>query len=62
MLGLPVKLSETPGSVRTHPPRLGEHTQRVLRDDLGMTDGEIAALSDRNVVRMVSQTDGRPDL
>jgi benzylsuccinate CoA-transferase BbsF subunit len=27
-------------------PRLGEHTERVLRDLLGMADGEIAALKD----------------
>jgi crotonobetainyl-CoA:carnitine CoA-transferase CaiB-like acyl-CoA transferase len=58
MLGLPVKLSETPGSVRTHPPRLGEHTERVLREDLGMNETEIRALSDRNVVRIASQTGG----
>lgn len=32
LLGIPVKLSETPGAVRTPPPRLGEHTQQVLRE------------------------------
>ena len=26
----PVKLSATPGTVRTSPPRLGEHTEEVL--------------------------------
>jgi crotonobetainyl-CoA:carnitine CoA-transferase CaiB-like acyl-CoA transferase len=29
-MGIPVKLSETPGSVRRHPPLLGEHTKDVL--------------------------------
>jgi crotonobetainyl-CoA:carnitine CoA-transferase CaiB-like acyl-CoA transferase len=58
MLGLPVKLSETPGSVRTHPPRLGEHTERVLREDLGMNETEIDALSHRKIVRIASQTGG----
>jgi formyl-CoA transferase/CoA:oxalate CoA-transferase len=53
MLGVPVKLSDTPGSVRTPPPRLGEHTARVLREDLKMNEAEIQALSDRNVVRTV---------
>jgi crotonobetainyl-CoA:carnitine CoA-transferase CaiB-like acyl-CoA transferase len=31
-LGVPVKLSDTPGSVRTAAPRLGEHTEAVLAD------------------------------
>lgn len=30
MGGLPLKFSETPGDVRTHPPRLGQHTEEVL--------------------------------
>src|SRR6185437_14204114 len=30
-LGVPVKLSETPGGVRRPAPRLGEHTDEVLR-------------------------------
>jgi len=29
-LGIPVKLSETPGSVRQPPPLLGEHTNSVM--------------------------------
>jgi len=29
-LGVPIKLSETPGSVRRPAPRLGEHTAEVL--------------------------------
>ena len=53
MLGLPVKLSETAGAVRTPPPRLGEHTARVLREDLKMDDSEIQALAERRVIRML---------
>jgi crotonobetainyl-CoA:carnitine CoA-transferase CaiB-like acyl-CoA transferase len=53
MLGLPVKLSETAGAVRTPPPRLGEHTARVLREDLRMDDSEIQALAERRVIRML---------
>jgi crotonobetainyl-CoA:carnitine CoA-transferase CaiB-like acyl-CoA transferase len=52
MLGLPVKLSETPGSVRTHPPRLGEHTRRVLHEDLNVDERQIRELSDRGVIRL----------
>jgi crotonobetainyl-CoA:carnitine CoA-transferase CaiB-like acyl-CoA transferase len=43
-LGIPVKLSATDGAVRTPPPQLGEHTQSVLRDDVGLTESEIARL------------------
>jgi formyl-CoA transferase len=42
-LGIPVKLSETPGSVRRPAPLLGEHTAEVL-GEAGFSDAEIAAL------------------
>jgi len=44
VLGVPIKLSATPGTLRTPPPTLGEHTGTVLRDDLGLDDGEIQRL------------------
>jgi formyl-CoA transferase/CoA:oxalate CoA-transferase len=44
MVGAPVRLSETPGSVRTPAPMLGEHTDRVLTDLLGLDSAEIASL------------------
>ena len=43
-LGVPVKLSGTPGAVRTPPPALGQHTDAVLRGDLGIDPEEIARL------------------
>jgi formyl-CoA transferase/CoA:oxalate CoA-transferase len=43
-LGLPVKLSDTPGSVRLAPPALGQHTVAVLRGDLGLGEDDIARL------------------
>jgi crotonobetainyl-CoA:carnitine CoA-transferase CaiB-like acyl-CoA transferase len=46
----PVKLSETPADYRVAPPVLGEHTQEILQDLLGMTAGEIAALRKKGVV------------
>ena len=51
VLGLPIKLSETPGAVRAAPPRLGEHTHHVLTADLGLPSDEILALDAAGVVR-----------
>jgi crotonobetainyl-CoA:carnitine CoA-transferase CaiB-like acyl-CoA transferase len=44
VVGVPVRLSATPGSVRTPSPTLGQHTDEVLRDLLGMGAPEIGAL------------------
>ncbi len=44
MVGVPLRLSETPGAVRMPAPLLGQHTDEVLRDVLGLDDAEIAAL------------------
>ena len=43
VLGSPLKLSETPASVRTPPPALGQHTDAVLRE-IGLSDSDIASL------------------
>ncbi|MBI4575532.1 MAG: CoA transferase [Planctomycetes bacterium] len=43
MVGIPVKLSGTPGTVRRPPPRLGEHTEEVL-GWLGYTAEEVVGL------------------
>lgn len=46
IIGSPLRLSETPVEYRHHPPLLGEHTEEVLRDTLGMDDTGISALRD----------------
>ena len=50
IVGVPVKLSETPGSVREPAPLLGQHTDEVLRTYLGMTAADIAALRQAGVI------------
>jgi formyl-CoA transferase len=50
MLGIPVKLSATPGAVRRPPPTLGEHTREVLAE-LGYSDAEVEELVAKNVAR-----------
>ena len=49
VLGVPVKLSATPGAVRTPPPALGQHTTAVL-EELGLMPAEIEALRADGVV------------
>jgi len=44
VLGVPIKLSDTPGAVDRPPPRLGEHTAAVLQQVLGVSAQEIAEL------------------
>jgi crotonobetainyl-CoA:carnitine CoA-transferase CaiB-like acyl-CoA transferase len=42
-IGVPVKFAAEPGRADFRLPRLGEHTEQVLRS-VGCSDGEIAAL------------------
>ena len=49
-IGIPVKLSESPGAIRRPAPLLGQHTQEVLREH-GFSDGEVAHLLESGVVR-----------
>jgi crotonobetainyl-CoA:carnitine CoA-transferase CaiB-like acyl-CoA transferase len=44
VLGTPLKLSTTPASIRTPPPALGQHTSPILKDDVGLSEEEIASL------------------
>ncbi|HEV3060151.1 MAG TPA: CoA transferase [Vicinamibacterales bacterium] len=50
VLGVPIKLSATPGAVRTPPPSLGQHTDAVLGHDLGFGRDAIARLREQGVI------------
>jgi crotonobetainyl-CoA:carnitine CoA-transferase CaiB-like acyl-CoA transferase len=60
LLGLPIKLSATPGSVSAPPPRLGEHTASVLEHDLGMPPADIARLGREAVVEIAPPLSRHP--
>ena len=47
-LGVPVKLSDTPGSVRRAAPRLGEHTAEVLAEVAGLSTPEASVAAHQN--------------
>jgi crotonobetainyl-CoA:carnitine CoA-transferase CaiB-like acyl-CoA transferase len=50
MLGIPFRFSDTPASIRRPPPTLGQHTEAVLRDELGCSDARIAELRKEKVI------------
>lgn len=48
--GIPWRLSQTPGEVRRHAPLLGEHNRYVFGELLGMSEAEIARLTEQKVI------------
>ena len=49
MVGIPVKLSRTPGEIKTAPPALGEHTEELLTS-LGYSDEIIAKMKADGII------------
>ena len=50
MVGIPYTLNGTPATVRRPPPTLGQHTDEVLREELGLTAERIAQLRVEKVI------------
>ncbi len=50
LTGIPVKLSDTPGSIENPPPLLGQHTDEILLDVLGYSKDEITELRKSEVI------------
>ncbi|MNR57590.1 formyl-coenzyme A transferase [compost metagenome] len=50
MQGMPIRLSESPGSIRHAAPTLGQHSREVLREWLGKSDGQIQAMENAAVI------------
>ena len=50
MTGIVPRFTETPGAIRHPGPRLGQHTDEVLRSLLGMDDAELAELHQAGLI------------
>ena len=50
LVNTPVKYSYSEPSIRTPPPLLGQHTDEILREIVGMDDGDIKSLKADGVV------------
>ena len=48
--GNPIKLSKVARGPETYPPKIGEHTEAVLRENLGLGDDELAKLRADGVI------------
>lgn len=51
LVNTPMKFSESTPGIRTAPPTLGQHTEEVLKEYLGLNELEIEQLRDQGVVR-----------
>jgi crotonobetainyl-CoA:carnitine CoA-transferase CaiB-like acyl-CoA transferase len=49
MAGLPIKMGESPGSIRLPPPRLGQHTAEILTE-MGYAQERLKTLADQGAI------------
>ena len=50
VIGSPMRFTETPVTYRHAPPTVGQHTEEVLREKLGLVDEDLATLRDKEVL------------
>lgn len=50
LVNTPIKYSYSEPSIRTPPPLLGQHTDEILGEIVGMDDGDIQSLKAEGVV------------
>ncbi len=50
LIGMPYKFTGTPASVRRPPPTIGQHTEEILREELGLDAAAITALREDKVI------------
>jgi CoA:oxalate CoA-transferase len=48
--GLPVKLSLTPGSIRSRAPKVGEHNEEIYSELLGFSQSELLKLKEMDII------------
>jgi crotonobetainyl-CoA:carnitine CoA-transferase CaiB-like acyl-CoA transferase len=50
LIGSPMRFTETPVTYRHPPPLIGQHTEEVLREKLGLSDGDLSSLREKEVI------------
>ena len=60
-IGIPVKLSKTPGRIRRRAPALGEHSREILLE-AGLTEAQVTAMVDAGVVGVAETVDSAPQI
>jgi crotonobetainyl-CoA:carnitine CoA-transferase CaiB-like acyl-CoA transferase len=50
LIANPIKMQETPPSYRLSPPLLGEHTEEILSEKIGLSLDEIKILKDQGII------------
>lgn len=51
LIGSPLKMGGTPVTYRLPPPLMGEHTKNILKNILGFSDEEVAALAESGCIK-----------
>lgn len=50
LVNTPLKYSDSDLSIRLPPPTLGQHTNEILKDILGMAEDEVRVLREKGVI------------